>query len=1309
MSHPTIIKSVRIKGLRSYSVDKEALIRFSTPLTIILGQNGAGKSTIIEALKWAFAGVVPPNSDKGKKFVHDCSIIGRNKVKATVVLELQRGLQNIKVTRNITVELRRKKLVLSNSKVILRSGSPQSADVSVTLSASEYVDQLAMKTGVSKAVLENVVFCHQEESTWILDKDSDVKKRFDDIFASSRYQEALDFYTAALKETRSKTSSLNRELEISRAFVEEFRVKNEERASLTERFQQTETQYGEVRKKLKAAEKHLEALERVTLEMQGLVSKLERKKNAVIENRTRLGRLTEAVGAMPQVLSQDYTEDQLSTIETIDLVLVQLRGALPRIKEKIMEQKQKTRKFDSSIRPLERELGRLEAVIANAEREIAKSERVIERADQEHASVLEQYSLSDHSAVDQHLVVLSHNVSDAKEAVSTAESRYHSRVAECRGQISSHESNKQRLDTERSEYVIEKSKLTTLATTAASLPQRIASITSSLKTAAQEVSRCKDLLDRHSAPLVSLDNDVKAATALRKELSARQVAVLTLKTENSKILAEHNAHIARGQALSAEAASVDITAPSPDSGVNQPGLGFPDGSIPTLLQIESARHITKTEYQRMDTKIKTVKSELTDLKSRSAAFSALRSSLRSKIRGLAIPSGQIDMSSANARSTSQLALEQLDKEIPVVEKQLETAMFAEQNEAALLELASQLASYAVSTHCCPVCSSKGDPEQIRTGLKRCLLSSRGDADSSVGRSLHTGFLKQKLVILYKSKLNLVESCIKELEASIKTSERFVTKMSSNLNVVKKLYRALKDQYGPAAETLPQLPNIDIDINIDISGELRNAEMSETAALRSRDAAQKSVQQSRVSLDRAKSKHEEILKAQIALEREKAELQVGDVDAKLAQLESSIATVETHIREEDQQLRSLRRQERDLGVLKDDSSYFAAFSSLKAAERALNDFQDVKTRLNEQIRTKTSAKTSIADRSQALIDNRCCLSTSQSEMKQLLQSKSQSEAELVGFEGQLTIMTDCEAWLQTQRRRVDAEELLMISISEVEEAETQLRSKAFDPTAHDSSLKQAKLSVSTLSGEVSTLKERGKSIRDNLNRIGREFKRTKVEVDKHFEREKLHALSKMEVKDLLALSSKLEATITSFHQEKMEEVNEQLKLIWREVYRGKDIDYITITSETGVARGSRRSYSYHLDMVPVGGDQRIPMRGRCSAGQKVLASILVRLALSLSFSANCGVLALDEPTTNLDSANSESLADALKRLIVTRLQKLNFQLILISHDETFIRSLQPSEQLSVHSFWRVLKDTPRGAGGEGKHCSHIVEEDIQTLF
>jgi DNA repair protein RAD50 len=40
--------------------------------------------------------------------------------------------------------------------------------------------------GVSKAILDNVIFCHQEESNWPLSEPATLKKKFDDIFEATR-------------------------------------------------------------------------------------------------------------------------------------------------------------------------------------------------------------------------------------------------------------------------------------------------------------------------------------------------------------------------------------------------------------------------------------------------------------------------------------------------------------------------------------------------------------------------------------------------------------------------------------------------------------------------------------------------------------------------------------------------------------------------------------------------------------------------------------------------------------------------------------------------------------------------------------------------------------------------------------------------------------------------------------------------------------------------------------------------------------------------------------------------------------------
>lgn len=95
------------------------------------------------------------------------------------------------------------------------------------------------------------------------------------------------------------------------------------------------------------------------------------------------------------------------------------------------------------------------------------------------------------------------------------------------------------------------------------------------------------------------------------------------------------------------------------------------------------------------------------------------------------------------------------------------------------------------------------------------------------------------------------------------------------------------------------------------------------------------------------------------------------------------------------------------------------------------------------------------------------------------------------------------------------------------------------------------------------------------------------------------------------------------------------------------------------------------------------RGQCSAGQKVLASIIIRLALADTFCLSCGILTLDEPTTNLDTSNIDALAESLSRLIEHRSKQANFQLIIITHDEDFVQKLGRSGV--ADEYYKIAKE------------------------
>ncbi|GFR80127.1 DNA repair protein RAD50, partial [Elysia marginata] len=169
-------------------------------------------------------------------------------------------------------------------------------------------------------------------------------------------------------------------------------------------------------------------------------------------------------------------------------------------------------------------------------------------------------------------------------------------------------------------------------------------------------------------------------------------------------------------------------------------------------------------------------------------------------------------------------------------------------------------------------------------------------------------------------------------------------------------------------------------------------------------------------------------------------------------------------------------------------------------------------------------------------------------------------------------------------------------------------------------------------------------------------------------------------DLQKYYGAMDKAIMMYHKSKMEEINIIIRELWKNTYMGNDIETIEIQSEAEDAAAastikSRRTYNYRVVMIKNG--IPIDMRGRCSAGQKVLASLIIRLALAETFCVNCGVLALDEPTTNLDRSNIESLAFALVRIIRERSTQRHFQLVVITHDEDFVELLGRSEHVDEY--------------------------------
>ncbi|RWW22661.1 hypothetical protein GW17_00013122 [Ensete ventricosum] len=173
------VDKMLIKGIRSFSPENKHVITFFKPLTLIVGPNGAGKTTIIECLKLSCTGELPPNSRSGHSFIHDPKIKLRFKTAAG---------KDVVCIRSFQLTQKASKMEFKAIESVLQTINPHTGEkVCLSYRCADMDREIPALMGVSKAILENVIFVHQDESNWPLQDPSTLKKKFDDIFSATRY------------------------------------------------------------------------------------------------------------------------------------------------------------------------------------------------------------------------------------------------------------------------------------------------------------------------------------------------------------------------------------------------------------------------------------------------------------------------------------------------------------------------------------------------------------------------------------------------------------------------------------------------------------------------------------------------------------------------------------------------------------------------------------------------------------------------------------------------------------------------------------------------------------------------------------------------------------------------------------------------------------------------------------------------------------------------------------------------------------------------------------------------------------------
>lgn len=174
-----------------------------------LRANGCGKTSIIEALKFCCTGSLPPNAKNGHAFINDPGVTDSTEVKASIKLRFKnkRG-QDAVVVRSLQVLRKKSKLEYKALEGVIRMKSEAGEMVSLSHKCSELDKHIPELLGVSAAVMESVIFCHQEESSWPLAECAVLKKKFDDIFESTRFAKALEAIAKTKKDYAAKAKDM---------------------------------------------------------------------------------------------------------------------------------------------------------------------------------------------------------------------------------------------------------------------------------------------------------------------------------------------------------------------------------------------------------------------------------------------------------------------------------------------------------------------------------------------------------------------------------------------------------------------------------------------------------------------------------------------------------------------------------------------------------------------------------------------------------------------------------------------------------------------------------------------------------------------------------------------------------------------------------------------------------------------------------------------------------------------------------------------------------------------------------------------
>ncbi|KAK0919702.1 DNA repair protein rad50 [Friedmanniomyces endolithicus] len=1302
------IDKLSILGVRSFDNTRTEVIAFNKPLTLIVGPNGCGKTTIIECLKYATTGDLPPNT-KGGAFVHDPALCGEKEVLAQVKLSFKSKTGTPMVcTRSLqlTVKKNTRTVHALEGNLFMRKLGEK---VSLSSRVMDLNACMPDYLGVSKAVLNSVIFCHQEDSLWPLAQPKELKERFDAIFEAVKYTKAIDNIKVMQKTHKHKLDLMKKDEDVAKHNKARGKKLEKQAADLNDELDVLRASHKDYDGRIKQAARNVEAAWKQAEQANLIVGDLNGKR---IVKRTK----EESVQGLRESLQEmTDTDDELQRmLEQYDERVQHYEADLTEQKEAYHEMTGEVSHGRSRVSAKERECGSYEAQAEQYDRQIASREKLIKESARSHK--IHGFDLE----LDDGLVAA-----------------FMDRITKMAREQNAKFERARRETAE--ELQVEQSQLNSLNQEKTTVNGRKDAARQTIVTNDRKINSVQTELNR-----INVDEGAKAA--LETKLCETEARLTQVKTENDKADWEHQAHQAdlrlrefdeRKEKLDAE--MVEGTRQASES-----------------ARLDYVRKELKERESRLETNTGAYSEKLTSLIGSSWTPATVEDQFQ---RTLEQKAEQVAEAERQRDGTSR-EKEQLDFQLNSCRRDLRAKQQAMKKAADVVRKSCDCEpdEYMHNLHELEEArdtlrSDTESMERLNAYFDACIKSAK-DPQHPGCRTCGRGISKDSEAI------KLIEILAKErtkLKSQLGSAPQDLKKCEEDLEAAKaagsefEAWERLKEKEIPAAEKeekklvekrevlIEQLEQQDGVVNerqaakrdVDaVSRTVQNiAKLNNEIAEFKAQVGELSAKQESAGFSRGLEQIQEELKlineeartakaslAKINSERERGRSAVSRLELEVRDAERNFSTAEYQLKErrsmeaQIDELKGLNTGQREnIGLY--DTQLQDLGPKLSQAQAKYDDTArrgaDTDRELQAQAH-KINATLNQLKLANQEIDSYISrggpeqLKRGKREIEALKKEVSRLEEEQIEITRQVKQLEEHLRSHSDTRRSISDNQRYRRDLRQLEQvcteiAELETHNAEEDKARFEAEGSRCQMERNKLAAEQATLTGAMKSKDEALVMVltdydteykdsARKYKEAHIRVE----------TTKACIEDLGRFGGALDKAIMKYHSVKMEEINRIIDELWRKTYQGTDVDTIRIRSESETQKANK-SYNYRVCMVKQ--EAEMDMRGRCSAGQKVLASIIIRLALAECFGINCGLLALDEPTTNLDRDNIQALARSLAEIIESRKQQRNFQLIVITHDEEFLKFMDCGDFADV--YWRV--------GRSANQTSRIERSSINEVL